>query len=193
MMEIIILGIVIMMLMAKRRGRRRRSMGRYIRGTVDEELDLGTLAARTAISAIFDNVVNERTLVSSLVATWSLADWTVATGDGPVLVGVAHSDYTSTEIEEYLEQTQSWNEGNMIAQEINKRKIRRVGQFESPIGGVAADSVVLNDGKAIKTKLNWILLQGQSLQIWAYNMGGSAFATTNPTLRTAGHANLFPK
>ncbi len=168
-------------------------MGRYIRGTVDEELDLGTLAARTAISAIFDNVVNERALVSSLVATWSLADWTVATGDGPVLVGVAHSDYTSTEIEEYLEQTQSWNEGNMIAQEINTRKIRRVGQFESPIGGVAADSVVLNDGKAIHVKLNWILLQGQSLQIWAYNMGGSAFATTNPTLRCAGHANLFPK
>ncbi len=188
-----ILTVISLLIMAKRRRRRRRSMGRYIRGTVDEELDLGTLAARTAISAIFDNVVNERTLVSSLVATWSLADWTVATGDGPVLVGVAHSDYTSAEIEEYLEQTQSWNEGNMIAQEINTRKIRRVGQFESPIGGVAADSVVLNDGRAIKVKLNWIILQGQSLQVWAYNMGGSAFATTNPTLRVAGHANLFPK
>ncbi len=188
MMEIIILGIVIMMLMAKRR-----PMGRYIRGTVDEELDLGTLAARTAILVIFDNVVNERMLISSLVAIWSLADWTVATSDGPVLVGVSHSDYNATEIEEYLEQTQSWNEGNKIAQEINTRKIRRIGVFQSPIGGVAADAVVLNDGKAIKTKLNWIMLQGQSLNIWAYNMGGSAFATTNPTLRAVGHANLWPR
>ncbi len=193
MTMIYVIVITIALLALAKRGRRKRAMGRYIRGTVDEELDLGTLAARTAILAIFDNVVNERTLVSSLVGTWSLSDWTVATGDGPVLVGVCHSDYNSAEVEEYLEQTQSWNEGNMIAQEINKRKIRRIGVFESPIGGVAADSIVLNDGRPIKTKLNWILLQGQSLNIWAYNQGGSAFATTNPTLRLAGHANLFPK
>ncbi len=188
-----LLTILIVCMAKKGRGRRRRSMGRYIRGAIDEELDLGTLAGRTGILAIFDNVVNERTLVTSIQATWSLADWTVATADGPVLVGVCHSDYNIAEVEEYLEQTQSWNEGNMIAQEINQRKIRRIGEFQSPIGGVAADAQVLNDGRPIKTKLNWIMLQGQSLNIWAYNQGSSAFATTNPTLRAAGVAHLFPK
>ncbi len=189
MYEIFIL--LIALIAMARKGRRRRSMGRYIRGPVDEELDLGTLAARTLIGANFDSVVNERTLVSSLVATWALSDVTVATGDGPVLVGVAHSDYSDSEIESWIEVTNSWNEGDLVGQEVANRKCRRVGVFESK--DLAAETAVLNDGKPIKTRLNWILLQAQTLKVWAYNMGSSPFATTNPTLRVAGHANLFPK
>ncbi len=166
-------------------------MGRYVRGTIDESLDLGTLASKTAVFSSFDTV-NERTLVSSIVGFYSLSDFTDAVGDGPILVGLAHSDYLLAEIEEYLEQAASWNEGDKKAQEIGKRQIRRVGVFESSVAD-SQGSAVLNDGKSIKTKLNWIVNQGQTINLFAYNMGDSALATTDPDLVVTGHANLWPK
>ncbi len=166
-------------------------MGRYIRGSVDDTVSLTTLAATTVISEDFDNVVNERTLVSSIVATYAMANFTADAADGPIMVGIAHSDYTDGEIEEFIETIGGWDEGNKTAQEKMNRKIRRIGVFQSP--ATAAEDVVLNDGKAIKTKLNWILLQGQTLSLWAYNMGSSALATTVPVVHAQGHCNLFPK
>lgn len=166
-------------------------MGKYIRGAVDEELNLGTLAGTTLVGDTFDSTVNERTLVSSIVARWSISTITPVAGNGPYLVGVAHGDYTDAEIEEYLEQTGSWNEVDLVAQEVGGRKVRRIGIFETP--QAVEDTVVLNDGKPIKTKLNWIIAQGGTLKLWAYNMGGSAAATTTPVVRAQGHANLWPK
>ncbi len=170
---------------------KRRPMGRYLRGSVDDELSLGTLATKTAIEQQFDETVNERTLVSSLVATWTMSNWTPIAAAGPILVGVAHSDYALSEIEAFIEATGSWNEGDMIQQEIAKRKIRRIGIFDSPLA--ATDSAVLNDGKPIKTKMNWILLQGQTLNMWAYNLGTASIATTVPLIHAEGHANLWPR
>lgn len=190
MLEILVLAIAFLV-MAKGKPRARRRMGRYIRGNVDEQLNLSTLASKTLISAAFDETVNERTLVSSIVASWSLQAFTPATGDGPVLVGVAHGDYSSAEIEAFLETTGSWNEGDLVAQEVGKRRIRRVGVLGATTGPLTPSS--LNDGKPIKTKLNWILLQGQTLQVWAYNMGSSALETTNPVVDVQGHANLWPR
>ncbi len=178
--------------MAKKPSRRsRRQMGKYLRGTVDEDLALGTLAAKDLIKVNMDETVNERTLVSSVVAAWGMRDFTPAVNVGPVLVGLAHSDYTDSEIEEWIESTSSWNEGDLVAQEVSARKIRVVGKFE--IHALATEAVVLNDGRQIKTKLNWILLQGQTLSVWAYNVGSAAIATTDPTISVNGHANLWPK
>ncbi len=177
--------------MARRPKRRfkRKSMGKYIRGGINEELSLSTLAAQTLVSVVFDNVVNERTFVSSIDASYSLFNFTPASGDGPVLVGVAHSDYTDAEIQAVIDATLSWNEGDLIAQEIAHRKVRRIGIFEIPDD--ATDAVTLNEGRSIKTRLNWTLLQGQSLRMWAFNMGSSAFATTAPNVQAEGHANLW--
>ncbi len=166
-------------------------MGKYLRGAVDEQLTLTTLASKTVVGVIFDSVVNERTLVSSVVAQYSLTNFTKSTGDGPILIGLAHSDYSDSEIEEYLENTGTWNEGNLVSKEISARKIRRVGVFDNPLD--EASAIVLNDGKAIKTKMNWILLQGQSLKVWAYNLGSSPLATTAPVVDVTGHANLWPR
>ncbi len=172
-------------------GRRRRPMGKYLRGNVNENLDLSTLGAKVAIEASFDEVVNERTLVSSIVARWSMNNFTPAATAGPILVGVAHSAYSATLIEEWIETTGSWNETDLPEQEIAQRKIRRVGIFDTP--DAASDSAVLNDGKAIKTKLNWILNQSQTLVVWAYNLGNAALATTSPQVQVEGHANLWPR
>ncbi len=166
-------------------------MGKYIRGDMDEQLSLGTLAAKTAVKGNFDQTVNERTFVSSVVATWALSEFTKSSGDGPILVGLAHSDYSAAEIEAVIENAGSWNEGDLVAQEVGARKIRRIGIFATPDD--EAQTVVLNDGRPIKSKLGWTLLQGQTLAQWAYNLGTSALATTAPTLNTQGHANLWPR
>ncbi len=171
----------------------KRKMGRYIRGNVDETLALGTLAGRTLISGDFDDAVNERTRISSIIAAYSVLNATPGGDIGPIMVGVAHSDYGDGEIEAFIENTGSWDEGNLVEQrEIGKRLIRVIGIFPDEGGAALSVNKVLNDGKPIKTKLNWTLLQAQTLSLWAYNLGTTAFATTDPQVRCQGHVNLWP-
>ncbi len=177
--------------LAKRRaGGKRRSMGRYVKGNIDEDFALGTLAANTAVLEASD-VVGDRMLISSVDVAYTLAGFTAADNVGPVEVGFAHSDYTLAEIEGFLELTTSWNEGDLVDREISGRKIRRIGVFDTPAS--AGESYTLNDGKPIKTKLNWILNAGQGLNWWVYNQGGASFATTDPNMHITGHANLWPR
>ncbi len=165
-------------------------MGRYIKGNIDQDSSLGTLAAQTAVVKDFSDTVNERSLVSSVKAVWSLSGVTIGDNIGPVLVGLAHSDYSQAEIEAWIEHVSTWDEGDKVAQETANRFIRKVGiLIPKPVG----EAAVLNDGKPVKTKLNWILNQGQTLQSFAYNLGTSAFATTDPNLNVNGHANLWPR
>ena len=171
---------------------KRRKFRRYLKGAIDHTLSLGTLNSKVVISTNMGDTVNERTYVSSIRALWSLDNLTGNVSDGPILVGVAHSDYTSTEIEEWLETSNSWNEGDLVQQEVAKRKIRRVGIFNKE-DIIPADAVVLNDGKPINTKCGWILLQGQTLKVWAYNLGASNLETTSPNVFVNGHANLWPQ
>ncbi len=189
MIEILLLYLALLS-MAKKKGKRRRRFRKYIRGAVDEELSLGTLAATTLISGGFDSTVVEKTLVSSVVLSWSLTNYTPSAGDGPIIFGLAHSDYTDSEIEAVIENEGSWTEGGKIEQEIARRQVRMVGQFDTPVD--AAATVSINDGKPVKTKLNWQLRTGQTLRKWAYNKGTSALATTVPVITVVGHANLWP-
>jgi len=164
-------------------------MSRYVKGNVDEDFALGTLAANTAILEASDTV-GERTRITSVDVIYTLAGMTASDNAGPIEVGFAHSDYTLAEIEEFLELTTSWNEGDLLDKEVSSRLIRRIGVFDTP--ATAGESYTLNDGKAIKTKLNWILNAGQGLNWFAYNQGGAALATTDPNVHIVGHANLFP-
>ncbi len=169
----------------------RRSRGRYIRGNVDEQLNLGTLNGGVVVTQIFDNTVNERSLLSSIVATWALSDWTKIADVGPITVGVCHSDYTDSEVQEWIDNQGSWNEGDKVQQEVAKRLCRIIGTFEAPAS--AEEIAILNDGKPIKTKLNWILLQGQTLDLFAFNAGTGNVATTTPDVDVQGHVNLWAK
>ncbi len=165
-------------------------MGRYIKGNVDEIVTLTTLGARTLVSAIFDDTVQERTLISSIEAVYTLTDLTPGSNIGPVMVGLAHSDYTDAEIQQVVDLVGGWDEGNLISQERARRKMRVIGVFSSE---TTNNITSLNDGKPLKTKLNWILNQGTSLRLWGYNLGTNAIATTVPDIHCQGHANLFPK
>lgn len=164
-------------------------MGRYVRGRINETLALSTLAGETLISDIFDDVVNERSRISSIEIALAIQEYTKGAGIGPVMVGVAHSDYTDAEIEAVVENTSTWEEQDQIGQEIARRKVRILGIFETP--DVASESTRLNDGRKLKVKLNWILDSGAGLRLWAYNLGSAAFATTSPLVTAVGHANLW--
>ncbi len=193
MMEIMLLAGLFAILLAKKGKGRRRGFRRYIRGAMDERLNLGTLATLDVVLASFDQSVNERTFISSIVARWSITEWTAAAGVGPVLVGVCHGDYTAVEVEEWIESSGTWDEGNLVQQEVGKRKIRMVGTFEHTGAAGAIDGAVLNEGSPIRTKCGWILNQGVTLNLWAYNLGTASFATTDPLIVAAGHANLWPR
>ncbi len=170
--------------------KRRKPRGRYLKGNVDELLTVGALGAQTLLSEDFDETVAERARISSLVATYSLENFTVGADKGPLTIGVAHSDYSDAEIEAVIESQGTWDEGNKISQELAKRLVRKIGTFEAAAGG-GVGTYVLNDGVPIKIKLNWILNSGDTLSLWVYNEGTAALDTTVPESHCQGHANLW--
>ncbi len=190
---IAILVILLVGLMARKAkgSYRRRMRGRYIKGNVNELLAIGALASEDVVLAAFDETVNERSYIGSIRATYAMRDYTVEAGVGPIMVGVSHGDYTAAEIEEWIENSGSWNEGDLVqSKEVGKRLIRKVGTFDTRAMAATEESV-LNDGKPIYTKLGWILNQGVTLNLWAYNHGSAAVSTTVPDINCEGHVNLW--
>lgn len=157
----------------------------YRKLKLNETMSLATLAAGDVISQAFGGTLNERRVITSLVGLWSLRNLTA--GQGPVEVGVAHSDYTAAEIEECLENLGSWDEGDLIAEEQTRRKVRMIGAFS----GETTDET-LNDGKPIRTKLNWVVASGDTLQVWAWNRD-SGTLTTGSQVVLDGHLNSFAR
>ncbi len=184
---ILVLGIVLAILMAKHG---RRKYRKYLRGNIDLDFLLGTLGAESLISAVVPDTVVEKAWCSSVKAAYSIQALTKTPTTGPITIGVAHSDYTSAEIEAWVENLGAWDQGGKIEQEIARRKIRVIGTFENP--EATGDTTVLNDGRKFTTKCGWQLVTGQTLRFWAYNEGSSALATTDPTVHVTGHANLWP-
>ncbi len=67
-----IAAIIGFIVLAKHGGKPKRKYRAYIRGQVEEQLPLGTLAAGTLVSALFDEVVDEQCWISSVKATWAI-------------------------------------------------------------------------------------------------------------------------
>lgn len=107
------------------------------------------------------------TVADRVFALWAKGVWTYAgntAGDGPLMVGLAHSDYTAAEIEECLEAGASWDEGDLVAAEQARRKVRRVGTFD----GLLTDEKLAN-GQEVFTKLGFVIADGDTIQSWARN------------------------
>ncbi len=91
--------------------------------------------------------------------------------EGPVVVGICHSDYTVTEIKEAIEQIDALDIGNLKAQEEANRLVRVLGIFSGAV------NQYLNDGRPIKTRLNWLLPAGASVCFFIYNEDASPLTT----------------
>ncbi len=137
---------------------------------VNETLTLSTLGSGVVLVSKSDNFEREFYAISADL-TWSIRGLTLA--EGPIDVGVAHGDYTVTEIKENLDLTGMEDPSDMIATEQGRRKVRRSGRFS----GVAANEV-LNDGKDIRTPIRFPLV-GTVAQVgfWAHNLGAGALTT----------------
>lgn len=186
MITIILIAFAIMVLMARKGGR---NMSRYVSGAIDFLLSAPTLAGQTLLSGMLTQTVVDSMRVSSIKCVYTLSNVTPQANTGPMLFGVAHSDYDDTEIEGWVESAGSWDLGNKTAQEVRSRLIRQIGVFDTDIS--STNVVRVNDGKPIKTKLNWNLAEGQSLRYWVYNTGATAYATTAPSFKANGTANLW--
>ncbi len=171
--------------------KRRNNMSRYVKGSVALDLPLTTLAAQD-VTTVNTPAVASVMRCTSIVASYVVQgfDESAGAGQGPVAFGWAHGDYSATEIEEYFEnESSSWIEGDLVTREIRSRLIRTVGTFgfgDSSSGGV----VSVNNNQPIKTKLNWLIEDGETLQFFAYNAGSGALVGLSE-IYAEGYANLF--
>ncbi len=166
-----ILAILAVTLLAKH-GRGRRN-GRYTLRPVRiaQAITLGALANVTVISQGLTGNADAAYRCISLTTLWTLKN--AATNQKPVHVGYAHSDYTVTEIKEFIEGGSAISIGNKVSNEQANRLIRLVGTF-----GMATEvDSSLNDGKPIKTRLNWALPIGKEVVAFAYNDSGASLTT----------------
>ncbi len=136
---------------------------------VDEAIALGALADNAAISVDSDPFGREFYAISCDLYWGTDA---VTAGQGPVVVGLAHNDYTDVEIAQALNLTGMEDPGDKIAQEQGRRLVRRAGQFANIAG-----NEVLNDGKEVRTRLGFVITDGFSLAFWALNKSNAPLTT----------------
>ncbi len=165
----------------------RRKRTRLIKGNVDESIALATLAPNTGLLSPTD-VVTERSFLLSTEMVYGLRG--AAVGEGPIRLYWAHSDYSLVEIEEFIELQTGWQEADLVAMEIGKRKIRLIGEFAGV--SIATEDEVLNEGRVLKTKLGFIVNSSQGLNLVVYNDSG-ANLSTGSIVEFKGHCWIKPQ
>ncbi len=130
------------------------------------------------------SVTSEQIWIISINAAYSWSDIGAIIDDGCTF-GWAHSDYTAAEVEECLESFASIDLGDKIAQEKSKRLVREVGTISNSGALAAAGGSAFNDGRLVKTRLNWLLSTGDTLNLWIRNASGVIW-TTGSRVTVAG-------
>ncbi len=149
------------------------------------QLPLGTLGSVTVVKQDLTVPYEQSFHVISVDCQFSLSKFENNSSDGPIICGYNHSDYTVGEVGEALD-TPVASPGNKVEQEKNRRWVRRVGSLVMPgVQDATIQSAVLNDGKPIRTKLNWTIDEDDSLEVFAFNAGSSGL-TTGSTLDISG-------
>ncbi len=158
----------------RRHGRRRRRPFNLRRVRVASQLSIGALASLDVVTAATTSTVQDPLRIISVDFAYKLVDLGATADDGQEF-GLSHSDYTAAEIEECLEVSGSIDLGNKIALEQANRLVRTIGVMVGAPGTGAGLS--FNDGKPMKTKLNWLMSTGDTLNIWIRNGSGVVYTT----------------
>ncbi len=175
--------------MPKKTPKRRRAFNlRKVR--VAQNITIGALAAFSLVKGtLYPASTNPYRIVSSDLS-YQVVDLGATIDDGHE-VGLAHGDYTATEIEECVESQSAIDLGDLLAQERTNRLVRTIG-FASGGSGAATDqSLSVNDGKPVKTKLNWKIGIGDTVDAWIRN-GSDTIWTSGATLAIIGHVWVTP-
>ncbi len=165
--------------------RRRRSRRRFNlrRVRVAGSSTIGALASLDVLIGTLTNTSPNPYRIMSVDLSWALVDLGATSDDGQEF-GLSHSDYSSAEVEECLEAQGMIDQGNKLAQEQGNRLVRSIGfMTESPGTGAGMG---FNNGVALKTKLNWAIGIGDTLNVWVRNGSGTVY-TTGASLVTLGN------
>ncbi len=146
-------------------------------------LAVTALASLDVVKAAGTSALANTLRIMSLDMSWGIVDLGAAIDDG-FQFGVAHSDYTAAEIEEALEATASMDVGNKVEQERANRLVRSIGMINGQ--GLIGSGLIFNDGKPVKTRLNWLLSIGDTLDVWVRNASGVVY-TAGAQLVGNGH------
>ncbi len=132
-------------------------------------LALGTLADSTVIVTNLLASLGEKFYFHSITALCGLRD--AQAGEGPIDIGYAHGNLSTTEIKENLTVNLA-DPDDIIAREQSRRPVRKVGQF-----AVIGDSASLNDGQPLKRAIRFSVGSGHAIKLFAYNRSGAALTT----------------
>ncbi len=170
--------------MARKPARKRKFNLRKAR--IASNVTIGALAAFDVVKgAITPATTSDYRLVSVNLA-YQIVDLGAAIDDGQEF-GLAHSDYSATEIEECLEAAASFDVGDKLNQEKANRLVRSIGFMT---GDPTADSsLYYKEGQKVKTRLNWKMALGDTLDVWIRN-GSDTIYTTGATVAVIGEAWL---
>ncbi len=158
---------------AKHKGKRRFNLRKV---KVAASMSIGALASLDVISAAGTSPTTNTLRVMSVDCAYGISDEGAGIDDG-YQFGWAHSDYSAAEIEECLEATASMGVGNKIEQERANRLVREVGMFGGGHFTPAGGGQSFNDGQRVKTKLNWLLAIGDTLDLWVRNASGTVYSS----------------
>lgn len=187
MLEIILLLACLVLGSTRGKGGRRRYNANFVVIRFSASLPLLTLASNTVLlTGLFGGAsaqINDRAVrLVSVDGYWAIRG--VTAGEGPIMVGVAHSDYSVAEIQECLT-SNALDTGDMISTERSRRLVRDVGQFSN-----AGTNEVLNDGRPKRTKVGITTPTGFDYSMWAWNKSGATL-TTGAVLEVSGKAYII--
>jgi len=164
---------------------------------IDAVLDLGIagLAAKDAVTFQVSELATENFIATSVTVTPTLLIEQAAEPNGlsTIMFGVSKSDYNAAEVEAWIENQSGFTRADLIAQEVSRRMIKTIGVFMPEQRPAAAQiSVALTEGRPIKTRLNWRILEGTTLAFWIYNGGQVAIvASTGQLINCLGKITGF--
>ncbi len=158
-------------------------MSKYVKIRVSTFVDVLAAVNGAAVKAALSSTMENEVRITSCELTVSMRDHTA--GEGPLTFGVSHPDYTVAEIAEALGAAQT-SPGSKIEQERGNRLVRTLGTLDG-----AATEEKANDGRPIRAKLNWLILDGDvALDFWVFNVAGQTL-TTGTDVVVTGHLNGF--
>ncbi len=167
---------------AKTRRKARRFNLRMVR--INSSFNVGALDVGVVTSGAMTSAAADKLRFISLIGAWSWSDLSAAIDDA-MSFGVAHSDYTSAEIEEALEAVGAIDLGDKVAQEQSNRLVREIGIFSGSQTATTVSNAEFNDGKPVRTKLNWLMSAGDTLHVWVRNASGTIY-TTGSAIKFSG-------
>ncbi len=165
-----------------RHGRRRRRSFNLRKVRLVSATAAGALAAKDVTVGPMTNASTNPYRLMSIELAWSLDD-IGATTDTSFEFGVSHSNYNAAEVEECLEAEAAIDIGDKVAQEQSNRLVRSIGYMVGEPGTGAGMS--FNEGRPVKTKLNWHIGIGNTLNVWIRN-GSNTVWTTGAIITSVG-------